>query len=264
MSYIVSKESATMSCTLKKDELCVKVFPNRDEMGKVASLEASEKIKSLLKEKKEINIIFAAAPSQNDFLRHLIADKEIEWSRVNAFHMDEYIGLDTNSPQTFGNFLKDKIFGQVPFKNVFYIDGQAESPEIECVRYTHLLAKYPIDIVCLGIGENGHIAFNDPPIADFKDPIVMKVVKLDQVCRQQQVNDNCFVTLKDVPTHAYTLTIPALLAADYLYCIVPAGNKAQAVYKTLHDDISEMCPATILRTKKGTVLYLDNESSALL
>lgn len=264
MSNTTFKEKASRNFTFDKDELCVKVFSSRDEMGRVAAQEAGAKIKALLKEKSELNIIFAAAPSQNDFIQHLISDKEIAWSRINAFHMDEYIGLPKDAPQAFGNFLKDRLFAQVPFKNVFYINGQAESPELECVRYAHLLTKYPTDIVCLGIGENGHIAFNDPPIADFRDPNMVKVVKLEHVCRQQQVNDKCFAALSEVPTHAFTLTIPALLRADNLFCIVPASNKAQAVYRTLNDEISEECPATILRQKAGTILYLDSESSVLI
>ena len=248
----------------KKEELDVKIYSTRDEMGKEAARDVSEKISELLKQKKEINIIFAAAPSQNDFMQHLIADKKIEWNRINAFHMDEYIGLDKQAPQAFGNFLKERLFSKVPFKKIYYLNGQAELPETECLRYTCLLMQNPVDIVCLGVGENGHIAFNDPPVADFNDPSNVKVVKLDRVCRQQQVNDRCFNTLSEVPTHALTLTIPALLKAEYMYCIVPASNKAQAIYHTLNDEVSEECPATILRTKKNAVLYLDNESSALV
>lgn len=261
---MLSTKSKAEERTFKKDELNVKVFPSRDEMGKKAAEEVASKIIELQQQKEELNIIFAAAPSQNDFLSHLITGYDIDWSRINAFHMDEYIGLEKDAPQGFGNFLKERLFDKVPFKKVHYLNGQAESPEIECLRYTYLLVKNPIDIVCLGIGENGHIAFNDPPIADFNDPSSVKVVKLDQVCRQQQVNDKCFELFNEVPTHAFTLTIPALLKADYMYCIVPAANKAQAVYHTLNDVVSEDCPATILRTKQGAYLYLDNESSVLL
>jgi glucosamine-6-phosphate deaminase len=261
---MLSTGSKTEIRIFKKDKLTVKIYSSRDEMGKKAAEETARKITELLAIKDEINMIFAAAPSQNDFLRHLITDYDIEWKRVNAFHMDEYIGLDKDAPQGFGNFLKERLFGKTPFKKAYYLNGQAESPEIECLRYTYLLMEHPADIVCLGIGENGHIAFNDPPIADFNDPSKVKVVKLDQVCRQQQVNDNCFAQLKDVPTHAFTLTIPALLKADYMICIVPASNKAKAIYHTLNDEISENCPATILRTQENAVLYLDNVSSVLL
>jgi glucosamine-6-phosphate deaminase len=261
---MLSTESKTETRIFKKDKLTVKIYSSRDEMGKRAAGETAQKIMELLAIKDEIHMIFAAAPSQNDFLHHLIANGDIEWNRINAFHMDEYIGLDKDAPQGFGNFLKERLFGKVPFRKAFYLNGQAESPEIECLRYTYLLMEHPADIVCLGIGENGHIAFNDPPIAYFNEPSKVKVVKLERVCRQQQVNDNCFVRLKDVPTHAFTLTIPALLKAGYMFGVVPASNKAKAVYHTLNDEISENCPATILRTKKNAVLYLDNESSALL
>ncbi len=155
-----------------------------------------------LEKKAVINMIFAAAPSQSDFLKVLRNDASIDWSRINAFHMDEYIGLDKDAPQGFGNLLKREIFGLVPFKTVNYINGSAADPEKECERYATLLNENPVDIVCLGIGENGHIAFNDPPVADFNDPKLVKVVDLEQICRQQQVNDNCFTAIELVPEKA--------------------------------------------------------------
>lgn len=261
---VLSTLSNTAVRDFQKDELRVKVFDSRDEMGRVAAIEAAQRIKELLAQKDEVNIIFAAAPSQNDFFQHLIQDEEIAWNRVNAFHMDEYIGLKADAPQAFGNFLKDRLFSKLPLKQVFYFNSEAASVEQETYRYADLLSKHPVDVVCLGIGENGHIAFNDPPIADFKDPVKVKVVKLDEMSRQQQVNDKCFNALSEVPTHAWTLTIPALLSAGYLFCIVPAPTKAKAVFSTLNDEISEVCPATILRTKENTILYLDDESSKLL
>ncbi len=249
--------------TIKKDELTVKIFENRQIMGEFAAQDIKNCIACLLSKKKEINMIFAAAPSQNDVLKSLAEDKSIEWNRINAYHMDEYIGLDKNAPQGFGNFLKEHIFGLVPFKSVNYIDTTAE-PEKEAERYGELLKKNPTDIVILGIGENGHIAFNDPPVADFNDKKVVKSVKLDQVCRQQQVNDGCFKSINEVPTHALTLTIPTLISATHLFCIVPAQTKAKAVYETLNGTVDEHCPASILRTQKNAVLYLDDKSSALL
>ena len=233
-------------------------------MGEAAARDIKAKIAELLEESQEINMIFAAAPSQNDVLKALVEDKSIEWNRVNAYHMDEYIGLDKNAPQGFGNFLKDHIFGLVPFKSVNYIDITATDPEAEAARYGKLLEENPTDIVIMGIGENGHIAFNDPPVADFKDKKTVKPVKLDEVCRQQQVNDGCFATINDVPTHAMTLTVPTLVKAPYLFCIVPAPTKAQAVYETLNGSIDEHCPASVLRTHESAKLYLDNESSKLL
>ena len=250
--------------TLKVDKLNVKIFENRTLMGECAAKDIKEKIAELLSVKKEINMIFAAAPSQNDVLKSLVEDKSIEWNRVNAYHMDEYIGLDKNAPQGFGNFLKEHIFGLVPFKSVNYIDICVTDPEKEAERYAKLLAKNPTDIVVLGIGENGHIAFNDPPVADFKDSKLVKPVKLDEICRNQQVNDGCFKSIDEVPTHAMTLTVPALVKAPYLFCIVPAPTKAKAVKETLTGNIDEHCPASTLRLQDNAILYLDNESSKLL
>ena len=250
--------------TFKKDKLTVEIYENRTLMGEAAARDIKAKIAELLAEKQEINMIFAAAPSQNDVLKSLVEDKEIEWNRVNAYHMDEYIGLDKDAPQGFGNFLKEHIFGLVPFKSVNYIDITTANPEAEAERYGKLLKENPTDIVIMGIGENGHIAFNDPPVADFKDEKWVKPVKLDEICRQQQVNDGCFASLDKVPTHAMTLTVPTLVKAPYLFCIVPAPTKAKAVYETLNGNIDEHCPASILRTHDNAKLYLDNESSKLL
>lgn len=250
--------------TFKKDKLTVEIYENRTLMGEAAARDIKAKIVELLSKKSEINMIFAAAPSQNDVLKALVEDKVIEWNRVNAYHMDEYIGLDKDAPQGFGNFLKAHIFGLVSFKSVNYIDITATDPEAEAERYGKLLKENSTDIVVMGIGENGHIAFNDPPVADFQDKKMVKPVKLDEICRQQQVNDGCFASLDKVPTHAMTLTVPALVRAPYLFCIVPAPTKAKAVYETLNGSIDEHCPASILRTHSNAKLYLDNESSTLL
>ena len=250
--------------TMQVDKLRVEIYENRTLMGEAAARDIKAKIAELLSEKAEINMIFAAAPSQNDVLKALVEDTSIEWNRVNAYHMDEYIGLDKDAPQGFGNFLKAHIFGLVPFKSVNYIDITATDPEAEAARYGALLDENPTDIVVMGIGENGHIAFNDPPVADFKDEKTVKPVKLDEVCRQQQVNDGCFASIDKVPTHAMTLTVPTLVRASYLFCIVPAPTKAKAVYETLNGSIDEHCPASILRLQENAILYLDNESSKLL
>ncbi len=250
--------------SIKVDKLKVEIFPTRVLMGEKAALDISEKIKELLKTKSRINMIFAAAPSQNDVLKALVEDKSIEWNRINAYHMDEYIGLDKNAPQAFGNFLKEHIFGQVNFNSVNYIDATASNPEKEAERYAKILQDNPTDIVIMGIGENGHIAFNDPPVADFNDKKWVKPVKLDDVCRQQQVNDGCFTSLDKVPLYALTLTVPTLVKAPYLFCIVPAKTKANAVQETLKGTIDEHCPASILRLHDNAILYLDNESSKLL
>lgn len=250
--------------TMKKDLLTVNIYKTRDEMGKAAGADIKAKILELLSKKETINMIFAAAPSQNEVLASLAADPEIPWNRVNAFHMDEYIGLSADAPQGFGNFLKNAIFGRAPFKSVNYIDISAPDAERECERYAALLAANPTDIVVMGIGENGHIAFNDPPVADFADKKMVKPVQLDEVCRNQQVNDGCFATIDDVPKTAITLTVPTLFAGDHLFCIVPAKTKANAVKATVQGEIGEHCPATILRRHASAILYLDGDSSALL
>ena len=250
--------------TYNVDKLTVKIYKDRPEMGAAAASEISAKIRELLAEKSEINMIFAAAPSQSEVLAALVADKNIEWNRVNAYHMDEYIGLDKDAPQGFGNFLKAHIFGRVPFKSVNYIDITATDANVEAERYGKLLDENLTDIVVMGIGENGHIAFNDPPVADFNDKKTVKPVRLDEICRQQQVNDGCFKTIDDVPTHALTLTVPTLTRAPYLFCIVPAATKAWAVRETLNGSIDEHCPASVLRTHDNAVLYIETESAKLL
>ena len=247
-----------------KDLLNVNIYDSRAEMGDAAARDIKAAILAALSEKESINMIFAAAPSQNEVLAALANDKEIPWGRVNAFHMDEYIGLAADAPQGFGNFLKEHLFGIAPFGTVNYIRPDAPDAAAECERYSRLLLDNPTDIVVLGIGENGHIAFNDPPVADFDDSAVVKVVKLDEICRNQQVNDGCFKTIDDVPTHALTLTVPTLMAGKRLFCIVPAKTKANAVYATVNAEISTACPATAMRCHPDVTLYLDADSSALL
>jgi len=225
-------------------------------MGKEAAVRVSEKIDELLQEQETVNIIFAAAPSQNEFLEAL-RQTPIEWARIRAFHMDEYIGLPPDAVQGFGNFLRERLFGTVDLLSVNYIDGGAADVQKECERYASLLRHFPPDIVCMGIGENGHIAFNDPPVADFSDAYVVKVVELDAACRQQQVNDGCFLELRQVPTYAITLTIPALMAGRFIYCIVPGRLKADAVFNTLYREVVEKYPASVLRRHEHAELFLD-------
>ncbi|MBO1266092.1 glucosamine-6-phosphate deaminase [Proteiniclasticum sp. SCR006] len=245
------------------DELKVEVFKSRDEMGKKASDDVKRSIKDLLEKQEEVNMVFAAAPSQNDFFDYLTEEKDVEWNRVNAFHMDEYIGLEKTHPSAFSNFLQDKVFKHLPLKSAHFIDGLSD-PNQECRRYAELLIENPVDIVIMGIGENGHIAFNDPDVADFNDPEDVKIVVLDEMSRKQQVNDGCFNNIDEVPTHAITLTIPRLLNAKYVYCIVPTERKAQAVKDALYNPISVQCPASILRTKSGSILYLDQDAAMYL
>lgn len=244
----------------KKDKLEVKIFQSREEMGETAASESAEILRKLLSGKEEINCVFAAAPSQNELLKALCKQPGIDWNRVNAFHMDEYVGLDQEHTASFAHFLKNAIFDQLPFKSVNLIHGEAD-PEQACERYSALLEKFPPDFVFMGIGENGHIAFNDPGVADFHDPKKIKMVKLDQTCRMQQVHDKCFDSLENVPEYAQTVTIPALVEASYICCVVPGEKKKDAVRETINGSVSEKCPATILREQPHAILYLDRESA---
>lgn len=249
--------------TFKADRLSVKVYDSRRNMGAAAAADVAACMKRLLAEKDCIYMIFAAAPSQNEMLEALVAEDGIEWERVHALHMDEYVDLPSDAPQGFGNFLCRAIFDKVPFASVNLIGTEADS-DAACRRYDALLEEHTVDIVCMGIGENGHIAFNDPHVADFDDPKRIKRVDLDRKCRQQQVNDGCFSSIDEVPTHALTLTIPVLYNVKNIFCVVPAATKAEAVKNTVGGPVSEMCPASILRTHPAAVLYTDPDSASLI
>ena len=246
---------------VKKDNLVCRVYANRDEMGKAAAQDAAKTIRELLRNQDEINMVFAAAPSQNDVLKHLLAE-DVEWGRINAFHMDEYIGLEDKFEKTFAYYLKTTIFDKVPLKSVNYV-GSGDVDEV-VKNYTKLLSTRKIDVVLCGIGENAHLAFNDPPVADFNDPAIIKPVKLDEVCRNQQVNDKTFDTIDEVPKFAVTLTIPTMVSAKYMFCVVPTDKKAQAVYDTMNAEISEAVPATAMRRHANAVMYTDADSASLL
>jgi glucosamine-6-phosphate deaminase len=251
---------------IKKEKLKVKIFPTRAQMGVAAAEDVSKKIAELLITRDCVNMVFAAAPSQNEFLGSL-KEQEVPWDRIHAFHMDEYVGVDKDAPRLFGNYLKERLFDQVPLREVYYINGNADNLEEECNRYCALLERYPTDIVILGIGENTHIAFNDPHVADFRDPKMVKVVDLDERNRMQQVDPNdkaCFNDISEVPTHAITLTVPALFRASYAYAIVPGEKKADAIYHTINSEVQERYPSTILRKHKNAVLYIDEQSAAKL
>ena len=250
--------------SFQQDALRVHIYETRAAMGAAAAQDGANLLRTLLATQEEVRVVFAAAPSQNEFLEALCQAPGIDWPRVKAFHMDEYVGLDPTAPQGFGNFLRKRIFGRLPFGLVEYLDGNAADPQAECARYGALLAAAPIDIVFLGIGENGHIAFNDPPVAQFDDPAAVKVVKLDEVCRNQQVHDGCFERLDDVPKYAITLTVPALTQATAQICVVPAATNAAAVRAAVFGPIGNECPASVLRLCRDARLYLDADSSALL
>ncbi len=247
---------------MKVDKLRAKVYVDRAAMGRAAAEAVAAKIRELAA-KKPVSIIFAAAQSQNEFLEALVAEKGIDWSRVTAFHMDEFIGLPGTAPQSFGRWLRDRLFDKVHPGTVHYLDGMVRDVDRECGRYSDLLKASPPEITCMGIGENGHLAYNDPPYADFNDPKAVKKVEIDDASRQQQVNEGCFPAIKDVPKIAMTLTIPTLLAAPWIYCMVPGSRKAAAVKRTLDGPIATECPATILRRHEHALLFLDRDSANL-
>lgn len=242
--------------------LDVKVFETRKEMGYQAARDVEARLQRIISEKGEATVVFAAAPSQNELLEGL-CNGDVDWTKVRALHMDEYIGLPKDAPAGFGNFLRRAIFDRLPFKEVHYIADAGCDEKEACAVYSAILEKYPPDIILLGVGENGHLAFNDPPVADFNDPLKVKVVELDDVCRNQQVNDGCFAVIDDVPKRAITLTMSAIMAVPEAVVVVPGILKARAVDAMLKGPISTDCPASILRTHPRSVLYLDSESASI-
>ena len=247
----------------KVDKLDVKVFDTRNAMGAQAGEEAADYLRDLLSKQDEVWAIFAAAPSQNEFLDTLASAQDIDWHRVHALHMDEYVGLPADAPQGFGNFLRRAIFDRVPFGSVDYIGSEGDPDEL-IAKYDKILSSHKIDVVFMGIGENGHIAFNDPHVANFHDRVRIKKVDLDFKCRNQQVNDGCFNSISEVPKYALTLTVPTLFAGGRLFCIVPASTKADAVKATVTGPIWEKCPASVIRLHNAATLYIDADSGKYL
>ena len=251
--------TSTATVIRQAGRMNVQVFENRERMGEAAASDVADALRAVLAKQDSVRMVFAAAPSQAQMLAALCATPGIDWSRVAAVHMDEYIGLAPAAPERFAKWLDDNLFERVPFAEVHRIDPGPD-PAAAAEAYAALLAEAPIDIICLGIGVNGHVAFNDPPVADFNDPLDVKVVTLDAECRQQQVDDKCFAQLADVPRQAITLTVPRLMRANRLFCVVPGGQKREAVRATLHGPVSTSCPASILREHADCTLYLDAES----
>lgn len=239
--------------------MSVQSFATRSLMGDAAARDIADALRDALSRQREVRMIFAAAPSQAQMLAALCSAPGIDWTRVTVFHMDEYIGLPADAPERFARWLDDNLFDRLPFARVHRL-VPAPDPAAAAEAYAQLLAAAPIDFVCLGIGVNGHIAFNDPPVADFADPLDVKVVTLDDQCRQQQVDDNCFARFDDVPEKAITLTVPRLMRAGKLFCVVPGQLKRDAVRAALYGPISTECPASILREHPNCRLYLDTES----
>lgn len=246
----------------KVEDLDVSVYRTRKAMGEAAALRAEKIIKKTLDERGEANLVFAAAPSQNEMLDALFS-KDIDWTLVRVFQQDEYIGLDDDSKASFRHYMAKNVIRRASFKEVHYMRIPKEETALEeAKKYANLLEKYPPDLIFLGIGENGHLAFNDPPVADFNDPFVVKKVELEARCRQQQVNDGCFASLDLVPTHALTITMSAIMAMPAAVVTVPSILKADAVYACLRKDIDVSCPASILRRHKNAELFLDMDSAS--
>jgi glucosamine-6-phosphate deaminase len=240
--------------SFKVDRLEVRVFEDRQRLGRAAAEAVAGAIGEVMRTKEVVNVMFAAAPSQDEFLAELVK-MPVDWGRVGGWHMDEYVGLAADAAQGFGNYLRERLFGRVGMASVFYMRDVEE--------YSGLLASHSLDILALGIGENTHLAFNDPGVARFDDPALVKGVELDEDCRRQQVNDGCFAALEEVPKRAMTVTVPVLLSARYVFAMVPGERKAQAVRKTLYEEIDERYPSTALRRHPRAVLYLDAASSSL-
>jgi glucosamine-6-phosphate deaminase len=246
--------------TTAYDRLAVAIYESKEDMGRAAALDAREIINRAIADRGEANIILATGNSQLTFL-HALRDLEgIDWSKVNVFHMDEYVGIDPGHKASFPRFLRQHIIDAVKPRAFYPVPGQ----EGACREYEAALREHPADLVALGFGENGHLAFNDPPYALFDDPVWVKVVRLAEASRKQQVGEGHFDSLEEVPTHAITLTIPALLAAKAVLCIAPEARKAEAVRACLKDPISEDRPGSVLRRVSHARLYLDRDSSSQL
>lgn len=245
--------------TIQAERLTTYVYDTRAEMGSAAGKAAARAINEVIAEKGSANVIFAAAPSQNEALTALLKE-EVDFSKVHAYHMDEYLGLGLEDEQSFARYLHDHVFSLAPFASVNYLPAKLEAKEA-CESYAALLKRNPPDVVCMGIGENGHVAFNDPPVANFEDPLEVKKVALDEICRNQQVHDGCFPDLASVPKFALTLTVPALMRARYLICTVPAATKADAVKATLEGEYGPHCPATAMRKHPCAKMFLDKDSA---
>jgi len=250
--------------TFISDRLTVRVFDSQTELATTVASEVHQYLVSTLATQGSAAIILATGNSQIRFLEALVRLGGVEWSRVTLFHMDEYLGIRPDHPASFRKYMRERVASFLKPKQFHYIEADTWEPIEECARYAGLLAAQPIDLCCLGIGENGHLAFNDPPVAEFNDPHRVKVVRLDDACKLQQVKEGHFPSLEAVPPYAITLTIPALMAVRKIVCIAPERRKAQAVRDALRGSVAPACPASILRQQAHACLYLDNDSAALL
>lgn len=244
--------------------LTVKVADTVAEMAMSAASCAADAVRTAIESRGAANVMLATGNSQLEFLAELVKIRDLDWTRVRAFHMDEYVGLGPEHPASFQRYMRERVAALLPVGEFDYLSGDTGDPEREAERYEAALRAHPLDLCCAGIGENGHLAFNDPPVADFDDPRDVKVVALEPESRHQQVGEGHFATIDDVPTHAITVTIPALLRAGRVLVIVPEARKAAPVHTALYGPVSVACPASILRRHANATLFLDAESSARL
>lgn len=252
------------SKTYRVEQLKVEEYNSEKELAQGAAQAVQNYLKSLLEEKGQANLILATGKSQLNFLDELLTLGGLDWSRITCFHLDEYLGISANHKASFRHYLKEKVEKRFSPRKFHYLEGDTIEPVKECDRYTALLQAQPLDLCCLGIGENGHLAFNDPYVSNFNDSYWVKLVKLDQLNRQQQVNQGHFDTLQAVPNYAFTLTITTICTAAKIICLAPELRKAAVVKKMLLGDISTSCPASILRRKANATLFIDRDSASLL
>lgn len=249
---------------LQVGRLKLTVFPSKAEAGVAAAEATAQAMRQLLSLREDLSVIFATGASQLATLAALTKTPGLPWDRIRGFHLDEYVGLSENHPASFRRYLRENLTQRVHMKEFSEIDGNAVDPDRLCIEYAEKVRASDPQICLLGIGENGHLAFNDPAEADFDDPLGAKVVKLDRVCREQQAAEGWFKTLDEVPGEAITLTIPTLFRVPKLIVSVPGKRKAHIVRRTLADPISTHCPSTLLRNHPDATLYLDAESASEL
>ncbi len=256
-----------MSAPLKTftvEALNVRVYANQEDLAKAVTQDVQAHLKEVLRAHGRAAAIMATGNSQIRFLEQLVRLGGIDWSRITLFHMDEYLGIPGDHKASFRRYMRERVESLVRPLAFHYIEGDTTLPLNECERYSTLLAAQPIDLCCLGIGENGHLAFNDPPVANFSDHRLTTLVKLDDDCKMQQVKEGHFPDLAAVPPYAFTLSIPALCSARKMICIAPEKRKAKPVYDALRGPISTACPASILRRQGQCTLFLDTDSASLL
>jgi glucosamine-6-phosphate deaminase len=252
-----------MIATTTYDELEVRIAADLDELAADAADAAAAAVRDAVAARGEATVVLATGNSQLVFLAELTARSDVPWSRVRVLHMDEYVGIGRDHPASFARYIQQRVVDVVHPMEAYLINGTGPvADEIE--HYAALLRDHPVDLTCLGIGENGHLAFNDPPVADIDDPLDVKEVEMDMACRRQQVGEGHFPTVNDVPRTAITLTIPALLRARRVIGVAPHERKAGAVCEALTGPISTHCPASILRRTPHATLWLDPGSASLL